>query len=69
VLNLNYLAKNNKNESIQAVSDEHKKKDREFCCSIYLCVELEFYFLKRSVGGQQNLTLIFEREDKCEMKV
>jgi hypothetical protein len=66
---LNCLAKRNKNECIQVVSDEDKKKDCEFCCSLYLCVELELYFIKTIVGWQQNLTLIFGRESKYEMKI
>jgi hypothetical protein len=66
---LTILANNNKNESIQGVSDEDKSKGREFCNRLCLCMELEVDFLKRNIRGQQNLTLIFGREGKYEKKI
>jgi hypothetical protein len=66
---LQYLAKNNSNKIIQRFSDEDTKKDYELSYILFLCMELEIDFLKRSVRGQQNPTLIFGRESKYEMKM
>jgi hypothetical protein len=43
------------------VSDEDKRKECEFCNTLWQGTDLKDNFLKRSVRGKQNPTLIFGR--------